>query len=267
MSLPGVQEWLDAFHASDAKVWCEDPESMIEKLAGGFVTKKYYTFRILLRSLGRDIIGVRHRFSEFETMRNAVKARFCQMGIAVPALPPKQLLFDDPAFIKERTHALSLMCQDIVASPWLRNDTDWIEFMRSGSGGSAASANLGESMLMLAFAQLEPPQNGYSRMCEFKDELLLVERQLVQLVAAAKANQATLDALDKNHQQLFKCFTEWADVENGVPKLNGEVYGSPKECLLSNSSKALDSVQAYGNVLRSQVCCMKVCKVLAVLKL
>lgn len=174
--LPPVQEWLDSFHNSEARVWVEDPESNTEKVAGGFISKQFFTFRILLKCLGRDVLGVRHRFSEFETMRNELKNRYSPYGILVPSMPPKRLLVDD-SFIIERTHGLTLFCQDIVSSPWLRNDSEWIEFMRSASMQVDTSVNMGEAMLLSAFAQLEPPANPYQRMCEFKDEMLLVDRR------------------------------------------------------------------------------------------
>ena len=81
MAQPSVSDWLDTFHASDAKVWVEDPETNTEKV-GGFlgISKSYITFRILLKCLGRDIIGVRHRFSEFETMRNEMQSTYCTYG-------------------------------------------------------------------------------------------------------------------------------------------------------------------------------------------
>ena len=77
--LPDVTEWLEHFQASEAKIWAEDPESNTEKVA--FMSKVYLTYRVLLKCLGRDLVGVRHRFSEFEAMRNELKNRYTQYGL------------------------------------------------------------------------------------------------------------------------------------------------------------------------------------------
>lgn len=34
-----------------------------------------------MKQVGRDIIGVRHRYSEFETLRNSLKDQYSAIGI------------------------------------------------------------------------------------------------------------------------------------------------------------------------------------------
>lgn len=80
--------------------------------------KEYVTYRILMKQVGRDIVGVRHRYSEFEVLRNSLKEQYGHLGIAVPSLPPKTLLVSSTlkeSFLRERTLGLTIFCE--VRSP------------------------------------------------------------------------------------------------------------------------------------------------------
>lgn len=135
-----INEWIDSFSQQQMQIWCEDPETNTEKIGMG-MGKTYVTYRILMKQVGRDIIGVRHRYSEFETLRNSLRDRYGPLGIAVPALPPKNSVSNimssnlQQTFIKERILGLTIFCELIVASPWLRNDKLWKEFMKPKAGG------------------------------------------------------------------------------------------------------------------------------------
>lgn len=65
-----VEEWLSHITVSDFKVWVENPETMKES---GFMGKTYTTFRVLLKSSDTELIAVRHRFSEFVTLRDILR--------------------------------------------------------------------------------------------------------------------------------------------------------------------------------------------------
>jgi hypothetical protein len=112
-------EWLDSFTHQQIQIWCEDPESNVEKIAGGVlgVGKTFVTYRILMKQVGRDIVGVRHRYSEFEALRNSLRDRYGPMGIAVPSLPPKTSISSvvsttmKQTFIKERIAGLTIFCE------------------------------------------------------------------------------------------------------------------------------------------------------------
>jgi hypothetical protein len=114
-----VCDWLEGFTQQQMQIWCEDPETLVEKIAGGVlgVGKTYVTYRILMKQVGRDIVGVRHRYSEFETLRNSLRDRYGPLGIAVPALPPKTSMNNiisanlKQTFIKERIHGLTIFCE------------------------------------------------------------------------------------------------------------------------------------------------------------
>ncbi len=88
-----------------------------EKFAG-VSSKTYLTYRILLKQIGRDVVGVRHRYSEFEALRNQLKDRYAPMGINVVALPPKNSIkfmmgskSSDDTIVKERTAGLTMFCE------------------------------------------------------------------------------------------------------------------------------------------------------------
>jgi hypothetical protein len=113
-----INDWLESQIHQQVAIWCEDPETNIEKYAGGFVEKSYLTYRILYKQIGRDLIAVRHRYSEFESLRTDLRDRYHPMGILVPSLPPKGNLMNvksstqiDQSFVKERTLGLTLFCE------------------------------------------------------------------------------------------------------------------------------------------------------------
>lgn len=114
-----INEWIESFTQQQMQIWCEDPETNTEKIAGGVMGmgKTYVTYRILMKQVGRDIIGVRHRYSEFETLRNSLRDRYGALGIAVPSLPPKNSVSNiissnlQQTFIKERILGLTIFCE------------------------------------------------------------------------------------------------------------------------------------------------------------
>lgn len=181
-------------------------------------------------------------------MRNTLKSTYSCYGITVPAMPPKKIIVqaEDTDFIKERTQGLTMLCQAIVASPWLRFDRTWIDFMRAGGADSVRAGSVGESMLLLSFAQLEPPGNAYARMNEFKDELLLVERRILALVAAAKSLQAAQAEVIKGSAAMHSSLMEWADVEVNNARLLGGDSGQGMS-LLKNPYKVKTTVNAFAN--------------------
>ncbi len=116
-----VNDWLESQIHQQVAIWCEDPETNVEKIAGGVLEKSYLTYRILYKQIGRDLIAVRHRYSEFEGLRVDLRDRYHPLGILVPSLPPKNSVaalnaklsskVDDSPFVKERTLGLTLFCE------------------------------------------------------------------------------------------------------------------------------------------------------------
>lgn len=114
-----LRDWLEGFSNQSAQIWCEDPET---STTVGVISKTYLTYRILMKQVGRDVVGVRHRYSEFETLRTQLKDRYAPLGILVPSLPPKSSMTSlitartgDKSFIKERTLGLTMFCEVSIA--------------------------------------------------------------------------------------------------------------------------------------------------------
>lgn len=111
-----VQDWLERFSPQNVQIWCEDPETTS---SGGLMAKSYLTYRILMKQIGRDIVGTRHRYSDFETLRDGLRDKFAPLGILIPSLPPKTSITamigvkpgDKNIFIKERTLGLTMFCE------------------------------------------------------------------------------------------------------------------------------------------------------------
>jgi hypothetical protein len=133
---------------------------------------------------GRDLVSVRHRYSEFETLRNQMNDRYAPLGILVPNLPPKKAISSLSAsdtnnpFVKERTCGLSLFCETVVENPFLRFDNSWKNFMRSQTSGSEDGDNIGEKMLLEALTQLEVPYRVslQQRIADVRTEAVAIEK-------------------------------------------------------------------------------------------
>ena len=100
--MPDLESWFASCEETSVKIWVENPEILVEKKFG-LKQKNYTTFRVLMKSSSGDLVGVRHRYSEFETLRENLRDRYLPLGIFVPSLPAKKILNNtDSEFIKER---------------------------------------------------------------------------------------------------------------------------------------------------------------------
>jgi hypothetical protein len=120
MDAQELKDWLGNFSNQNVQIWCEDPETATTV---GIMSKTYLTYRILMKQIGRDVVGIRHRYSEFESLRTSLKDRYATMGILIPSLPPKSSVTSlvtartgDKSFIKERTLGLTMFCEVLFAS-------------------------------------------------------------------------------------------------------------------------------------------------------
>ena len=147
-------------------------------------------FRIFYKKAGQDLVGVRHRYSEFEQLRGCLEEKFSPYGLLVPQLPPKKAMQSlinsstvDNSFVKERTYGLSLFCEAIVQNPFLRNDVLWASFMNPNQGAMSHSAsshesgNVGELMISAIFRELESPYKFtmQQRVEELRHEISSIE--------------------------------------------------------------------------------------------
>ncbi len=115
--------WVENAVNQAVAIWCADPENHSEKSKMGLGQKQYTSYRIVYKQPGRDLVSMRHRYSEFETVRKDMRDRYHPLGILVPALPPKSSMTmvavnatlsgskADQFFIKERTFGLTLFCE------------------------------------------------------------------------------------------------------------------------------------------------------------
>ena len=238
-------DWLEAFNDAEYIAWVDNAETCTEKVA--FMTKQYITFRISTKSAKENAVtSYRHRFSEFETMRNELKSTYLPLGILVPLLPSKKLITggEDSMFLKERTQGLSLMCNTIASTPWFRHDRIWIDFL--GGSGAGTWSSVGESMLLQMVNQLEPVGNAYARMNEVKDELYYTERKIIQLLTAARTMVSALETYEKNSVAMQQCLNDLAESEATVGKMcGGEVTSG--STLFGNMYKPTTSLAAFGH--------------------
>lgn len=115
-----INDWFESQHQETVNVWCEDPETNTEKVAANLIEKSYVTYRIRSYRNGREVVGLRTRYSMFESVRISLKNRYHPIGILVPPLPAKYSKATtltkqvDLLPIKERTLGLTLFLQVIT---------------------------------------------------------------------------------------------------------------------------------------------------------
>mmetsp|Transcript_2291 Transcript_2291/g.4235 ORF Transcript_2291/g.4235 Transcript_2291/m.4235 type:complete len:596 (+) Transcript_2291:212-1999(+) len=222
-----VTRWLSTVTSTNTKCWAENPETVKE--SGFMTTKTFTTYRILLKASDGELIACRHRFSDFDTLRDNLRAKFFTYGLLVPALPPKKLTgTQDREFLTERMQGLSLLCEELVAFPWFRKDPIWLEFMGSGSASrdrshSAADAPAPEDILTFMCNQLPLPYLPLERLVEVKEETVGWEKKvkavldnLKSVQAATKQLQAATTSLHTSLDALH-CASSPSDPSSATP--------------------------------------------------
>eukprot|EP01035_Chromulina_nebulosa_P020183 gene20183-26201_t len=228
-NLQELLEWLEISSKSTVKIWCEDPETN----KGGIVTKSYLTYRILLKQVGRDVIGIRHRYSEFESLRLLLKDRFNPFGLFVPSLPPKKTVSSllnsrvDAIFVKERTCGLSLFCETVVNIPFLRHDSDWKAFLQTDKAKSVDVENMGERMIITALQLLDLPYKYTmpQRIFDLKEEITLIEKNAKNMLDKIRSMLSSERSYQCDSYNVSEAFVQWAEGEKlGVKSLAGKLF-------------------------------------------
>lgn len=227
--LQRVREWIAGEARLPSEVHVEDPETV----KGGLMSKSYLTYRILSRQVGRDLVGVRHRYSEFEAVRKLLKDRYSLVGILVPQLPPKKMMgssSQESAFVKERTQGLTLFCEGIASNPFLCNDAAWRDFIRPASTPyDSGQDNTGEVMLHASLSLLEQPFKFTmaTRMDTVKDEIKAAEKQIEHMVNALRRLQDKEKDYLSALEGVSAGFQAWGETESQKLKALG---GFPFDC-------------------------------------
>lgn len=245
-----LNNWLDIKAQEEVDIWCEDPEQCTESVSSFFgIEKSYLTYRILMKQTGRDLVGVRHRYSEFEDLRKTLSARYVKLGMLVPSLPPKKPVSSltknsNDIFIKERTQGLSMFCEAIAQNPFIKSDHKWIEFMKpkmdstingyrnraESNEGELVGVNPGESKLMAALEQLKLVAYKYSfvqRVNDVKEEAKLIERNINTTIEKLRHIQSLERQLYSAQESLHDSFHTWSGNEtNSIRQLGGFGYDS-----------------------------------------
>lgn len=186
-----VTRWLSTVTSTNTKCWAENPETVKE--SGFMTTKTFTTYRILLKASDGELTACRHRFSDFDTLRDNLRVKFFTYGLMVPALPPKKLTgTQDREFLTERMQGLSLLCEELVSFPWFRKDPIWLEFMGSGSfsrdrSNSAVDAPAPEDILTFMCNQLPLPYLPLDRLVEVKEETVAWEKKVKTVLENLKS--------------------------------------------------------------------------------
>ena len=214
-----LSAFVTDFERKKTAVVVEEPETVQEK--GMFGTKEYTTFLIMTKKLGKDPVGVRHRYSEFETFRTACRARYGPMGILVPALPAKRVLGKGEwNFVIERMYGLTLFCQAFVENPFLASDQSWAQFTYP-SDYAPGIENPAECWLQGSLGHVAVPDNARERLTSIEEETTVVEYYTKACFEKFKACQSTL----KNHQiaqdALTTDVTKWATEEDYLIAFGG----------------------------------------------
>lgn len=253
-------------------IWVEDPEEMKEVVSSWMgIEKTFLSYRILLKQAGRDVVGIRHRYSEFEKVRTDLLLQYCPLGIMVPSLPPKKpvsslIKGSNDIFIKERTKGLTMFCEALVQNPFLRFDSNWLAFMKPSSAHTTASGlpnvpfypddhnnsgNLGLDMLSIALEKIDLPPKYImmQKMTDLKDEVSAVERQLKTLADRVRQLQASERSLNAAIEGVNSALASMAEMEQSHVKYLGGFMLDATESSLRDEDKIQFSANAYSTLL------------------
>jgi hypothetical protein len=219
-----ILAWVAEYaNSGNVDIWVDEPTTQLEKgFLGG--KKEYTTYRLVYKtSDSNEATTTRYRYSEFESMRLALKERYSHLGIFVPKLPGKKVIgSNESGFVKERMRGISFFLRGVIDSPFLSRSSIFTSFVKTGSAD-----NEGETMLLNLFSLLESPPTPLARLDRIKDETTVAEfhiRHVLEKLRSihsaqkklAEATQATSDATDR-----------WAEAEGSLNILNVINGGGP----------------------------------------
>lgn len=228
LSNEDVTHWLQTVTSTTATCWVENPETVKES---GFMTSTTFTtYRVLLKASDGELTACRHRFSDFEALRDNLRAKYFSYGLIVPSLPPKKLTgTQDKDFLTERMQGLTLLCEEFVSYPWFRKDPLWIAFLGK-EPSSASSAVAPEDMLTYMCNKMVVPKLALERLCTVKQEVLILEKKMKAVLDQVKLVQTCLKQLHAASAGLQSSFDALrASEETEIKYLNGHAEEMSKD--------------------------------------
>jgi hypothetical protein len=237
-----VAAWIETKTSAAPSIWVEEPETMIEK--GMLGKKEYTTYRIMTAKQGSDPVGVRHRFSEFEALRSALKARYAQYGVLIPQIPSKKVIGKGEwGFVVERMFGLALFCETIVNSPFLSSDHLWVNFATPAEYNSSME-NPGEAWLHSALSTLKVPDQPGSLLQGIEEEIIVIEYYTKNTMEKFKALQSANKAQQRALLDLQVELAKWSGEEEYLSALAGRGLASGVGINLPPNDKPLKSIVA-----------------------
>lgn len=220
-----VQNFLAEFVESSVYITVGQPETITEK--GKLMGSTTYTaYQMAVKGFHEYIADptynqvpategglffIRRRYSDFEAIRQTLRMRYNHMGVVVVGLPPKKIVGNaDKHHLLERARGLSIFCQEIMTSPWLSNDNDWIEFC----GGKRKGENIGYKMLLAALALVEVPPSPLARIVRLKEECKIVDVHLQALLCSTRVMQASYKSLVTAKMDILEYTQSWQRLLN-----------------------------------------------------
>ncbi|GMH90077.1 hypothetical protein TrVE_jg3440 [Triparma verrucosa] len=226
--------WLASqISISPVTLWVDSPEEQ----GSGF--SKYVTY-----SLCQPNKSVRHRYSDFEKLQATLRLRYQTYGILVPSLPKKTVVMKGASFHFQRMRGLQLFCERVAASPYLRNDPAWLEFLEEGKAVVVEKNPMPEPhpMWMKAVESQETPPNGNEMIAKFKAESTKCDQQITAMISKTKALIASYNSLASSTTELAAASVSFSETEtNEIDTLNAM---SPQELADGAAASSVPNVLA-----------------------
>jgi hypothetical protein len=218
-STADITGFVKDFQEKNIHICVEEPETSKEK--GILGTKEYTTFLIMTKKFGADPVGVRHRYSEFESLRTSLRSRYGPLGVLIPSLPSKKILGKGEwSFVVERMYGLSLFCEAVAENPFLVADHLWSQFAYP-SDYAAGVENPGEMWLLTSLQHLKAPEQAYDRMASIQEEIVVVEYYVKASLDRFKATQNSLKSYQKDLVELHNELARWTGEEEYLIAFGG----------------------------------------------
>ncbi|ETV79446.1 hypothetical protein, variant 2 [Aphanomyces astaci] len=202
--------------------WCKQTVrnpiviSVSEPETRGSYIKKYTTYAVRQDSSS----GVRRRFSDFSWLHATLAGRY--VGMLIPSMPEK-VVYKSDACIRSRMRGLTIFVNQIMRSPYLRqdaavvgflgvaDDTEWDHVKKSSS--VLENAGVGHLKWMQCLMASVVPDDPDKFLVGIKRDVEHVEKCCADLSTSTKKIEEKCSALSKDISELHLVFNQWKNVE------------------------------------------------------
>ncbi|KAF0695970.1 Aste57867_13242 [Aphanomyces stellatus] len=210
-SLPDHEDWCTQTTRNPIILTVSDPETK------GSLLKKHTTYAV---RQDNNNLTVRRRFSDFEWLQSTLAARY--IGMVIPSLPEKNV-YKTESFIRSRMRGLTIFLNQMMRSPYLRQDTSVVGFLTVLDDGewdqvkksTSVMENAGGGHLrwMQCLLNTDVPEDTEKFVVGIKRDVEQVEKVCMDIALCTKRLGDKCASLSKDVSEMHLLFNQWKNIE------------------------------------------------------